>query len=73
MPESYCRPLDGERQEGVCAFHRAMKEVHDETVRILARWRLSDLLQRPGPAPEVSEPDGCKLAFVEWERHLETE
>jgi Rrf2 family protein len=32
-----------------CAFHQASAELHQETIRILSSWTLTDLLRRPRP------------------------
>jgi Rrf2 family protein len=63
----YCRSVDLPGV-AVCAFHRAMAEVHRATVAALARWTLADLLADPvGDRPAAGGPP-CKMRFEEWER-----
>ena len=57
---NYCQDLGPGDSDDVCAFHRAMMEVHQATVGALARWTLADLLARPRPL----NPDfqlSCKM------------
>lgn len=56
----YC---DGETKRGAaCAFHEAMRELHDATVSILGRWRLSDLVLRPfGRHAKAAAMGGCLM------------
>jgi len=65
---SYCRDL--EVLEGVCAFHRAMKEIHDLTVKILSRWTLAALIARPGPLSKEAEKT-CKMRVVSRKLKIE--
>ena len=43
----YCREVSN--PEGVCAFHKAMLEVHAGLVEILGRWTIADFAAQPGP------------------------
>jgi Rrf2 family protein len=55
----YC---EGEAEgHQVCAFHRAMAELHAAVVSTLDRWTLADLLQQPGPAEELKGLVPCKM------------
>lgn len=45
----------------VCAFHRAMAELHEAVIGTLTDWTLEDLLQRPA-SPEVPAHE-CKMLF----------
>ena len=65
---SYCQDL--EDLEGVCAFHRAMKEIHDLTVKILSRWTLAALIARPGPLSKEAEKT-CKMRVVSRKLKIE--
>ncbi len=44
LTADYCRDLPG---APVCAFHAAMVELHEATVKALSRWTLEDLAGRP--------------------------
>ena len=70
LVRNYCRDIDV-GDVPVCAFHRAMQEVRDATTRILSRWTLADLLERPVPGVEIPGPVRCKMAFRGGERYRE--
>lgn len=67
---NYCREIDLS-DVPVCAFHRAMDDVHRATVEALARWTLADLLEQPTPGrkPPGDGPP-CKMRFEGWERYV---
>lgn len=55
----YC---DGEAEaHQVCAFHRAMSELHDAIVSTLEAWSLADLVHQPRPAAELEGFLPCKM------------
>lgn len=55
----YCQEFD--RPELVCAFHRAMLELHTAIVEILRRWTLEDLAAKPGPSRELEGMVNCRM------------
>ena len=55
----YCQESDD--LELTCAYHCAMSEVYDASVRILSRWTLADLAAKPCPAPEIAESVHCRM------------
>lgn len=60
---NYCEEMR-DHPEPVCNFHTAMKEIFLETRRVLSKWTLKDLADRPGPAEEA-DAVRCRMAFVE--------
>lgn len=58
----YCQEYG--RPEWVCAFHLAMRDVHDAVVGALQRWTLADLAAKPGPSPEIADSVHCRMAPV---------
>jgi Rrf2 family protein len=60
---SYCQGIS-DHPEPVCAFHEAMREVHDKTIELFSRWTLTALSSRPGPALSVEDPSLCRMGFV---------
>ena len=63
----YCREVEGPTED-CCAFNIAMLEIHTCLTGVLARWRLSDLVERP----VQRKPAGvhlCKMHFGGCEGH----
>ncbi|MBW7997644.1 MAG: Rrf2 family transcriptional regulator [Candidatus Glassbacteria bacterium] len=58
----YCQR--SEDIDKVCAFHRAMQEVHQETVEVLSRWSLADLIAKPAPDEDVQSRVTCMMADI---------
>lgn len=58
----YCRDVDDTVR--VCAFHKAMLEVHESVTSILARWTLSDLAGDPSLLEEGGAAVTCKMNGV---------
>ncbi len=57
---SYCRAI-GDADGPVCAFHQAMLEIHRCMKRILAKYSLADLANRPLPTGELEGNDLCRM------------
>ncbi len=57
----FCQDLD--RLELVCAFHRAMAELHQAIITTLKRWTLADLATTPLPAAEIRDNVNCRMHF----------
>lgn len=55
----FCEPIRAQRP--VCAFHRAMQEVHEATVEILSRWTLGELIARPCPLETLAGKVRCRM------------
>lgn len=53
------------KRGGVCAYHEAMRELHEATVGVLGRWTLAEIAARPLPAPALRGKVKCKMACVE--------
>jgi Rrf2 family protein len=49
------------RRNQVCAFHRAMAELHDALTTVLARWTVADLAEKPGPSPALAKKGACRM------------
>lgn len=62
LVRNYCREIDV-GSIPVCAFHQAMVEIREATTKILSRWTLADLLDRPAPGEDIPGPVRCKMAF----------
>ena len=62
LVRNYCREIDIGTVP-VCAFHQAMVEIREATTKILSRWSLADLLERPAPGADIPGPVRCKMAF----------
>lgn len=45
----------------VCAFHAAMKELHDEMTRVLNKWTLTDIRARARPAVDDPVTGHCRI------------
>lgn len=58
----FCQPADDLKL--VCAYHRAMAELHDAIIEVLSRWTLADLAAQPQPAPELAPFVSCKLRLA---------
>ena len=48
--------------ELTCAYHQAMKEVHDAVIHVLGKWTLADLLRKPLPSQEIAGRVRCRMA-----------
>ncbi len=58
----FCQDFD--RMELVCAFHRAMAELHEAIITILKRWTLADLVQKPFPSAEIRHHVQCTMELT---------
>ncbi|HOF38967.1 MAG TPA: Rrf2 family transcriptional regulator [Candidatus Hydrogenedentes bacterium] len=58
----FCQDFD--RMELVCAFHRAMAELHEAIITILKRWTLADLAQKPFPSEEIRQTIQCTMELT---------
>jgi Rrf2 family protein len=52
------------RLSGVCAYHRAMLELHEAIIGTLSRWTLADLLKRPQGISGGLPVETCKMRFA---------
>lgn len=60
---NYCRALS-KHVEPVCAFHRAMQEIHDVTVKVLEKYTLKDFMANPREFNEkLGYASQCKMAL----------
>lgn len=50
---------EAEVLRSVCAFHRAMVELHEAMVGVLARWTLADLVAKPFPDEGAVGTERC--------------
>lgn len=57
----FCQDFD--RLDLVCAYHRAMAELHEAIISTLKRWTLADLAKDPLPAPEIRDTVPCRMHF----------
>ncbi len=55
------------KRSGVCAYHEAMRELHQALVDVLNRWSVADIAAKPLPAPALRGKVHCKMACVERE------
>jgi Rrf2 family protein len=55
----FCEPTDSLNL--VCAYHKAMAELHDVIIDVLSRWTLADLAAKPQPDPKLAPHVTCKL------------
>ena len=55
----FCQPTSDLSM--VCAYHKAMAELHDVIIGVLSRWTLADLAAKPQPDPELAPHVNCKL------------
>jgi Rrf2 family protein len=58
----FCQPFDDLNL--VCSYHRAMAELHDAIIKVLSRWTLADLAERPQPDPSLLPHVKCKLRLA---------
>jgi len=58
----FCQGFD--RLELVCAYHRAMAELHEAIIATLKRWTLADLAKAPLPAEEIRDGVPCRIHFT---------
>jgi Rrf2 family protein len=60
----YCQATDS--LDGICAFHRAMLEMHQATLEILSRWTLADLAAQPGPGANSGQTwaSSCRMGHI---------
>jgi Rrf2 family protein len=68
LVRNYCREIDV-GSIPVCGFHAAMVEIREATTRILSRWTLADLLDRPAPGVPIPGPIKCKMHFHGADRY----
>lgn len=52
------------RLNQVCAFHRAMAELHGVMTEVLSRWTLADMAAKPGPSPALAKKGACRLGLL---------
>lgn len=61
---NYCRGLS-EHQKPVCAFHKAMQEIHEATTAILKNYSLADMIHKPKAFHEELLPSvQCKMSCI---------
>ena len=58
----HCSDTEGTRE--ICAFHEAMQQVHEATLRILDRWTLQDLAARPAGKRASGGHSTCLMACL---------
>lgn len=58
----FCQDFD--RLDLVCAYHRAMAELHEAIITTLERWTLADLAKAPLPAAEIRDSIPCRMHFT---------
>jgi Rrf2 family protein len=63
---NYCQELA--RPGEVCAFHQAMKDLHQATLRILSGCTLKELLASPARCPDMGLSN-CKMFFEGYEQY----
>lgn len=61
----YCAALGEATSPEVCAFHKAMYDVHNATVQTLSRYNLKMLAARPSPIGSLAGNPECKMARLE--------
>jgi Rrf2 family protein len=61
----YCAPYDDLAK--VCAFHRAMADLHRGVTDVLQRWTLADIAAKPCPDKSIAGTVDCRL---KWCRKL---
>lgn len=52
------------RLNQVCAFHRAMAELHAAMTEVLARWTVADLAAKPGPSAALAKKGSCRMGVL---------
>ncbi len=58
----FCQETD--RQELVCAFHRAVLELHQSIIGAMSRWTLADLASKPEPSADLPLTADCRMAGI---------
>ncbi len=56
---NYCR--DVPVNTDVCAYHLAMRDLHQAIGAVLERWTLADLLRKPRPSGPMAGDIPCKV------------
>lgn len=56
---NYCE--DTTRLKHVCAYHRAMAELHDGMIDTLSRWTLAELAESPCPSKAIAAKVRCRM------------
>jgi Rrf2 family protein len=56
----YCQ--ETKTQQHVCAFHRAMHELHNAITGVLEHWTIADLQARPNPSRVILGQVECRMA-----------
>ena len=51
------------RLNQVCAFHRAMAELHDAMIEVLSRWTVADMAAKPGPSAALAKKGACRMGL----------
>lgn len=59
--EDFCQPVVDETH--VCAFHVAMRELHESMVHVLSKWTMAELAERPGPTADLGGETTCRLGL----------
>jgi len=59
----YCQEVGDLRQ--VCAFHRAMVELHDSVTGVLSRWTVANLARKPLPSASIRNKEDLVPALEE--------
>lgn len=52
------------RLNQVCAFHRAMTELHGAMTEVLSRWTVADLAARPSPSAALAKKGSCRMGVL---------
>ncbi len=58
----YCKALGDATSPDVCAFHKAMHDVHTATIRSLSRHTLKMLAAKPTPSGALAGNQQCRMA-----------
>ncbi len=58
----YC--VDADTPKLVCAFHKAMLELHEAIVSTLQRWTLAQILHKPLPDPPLLGQAPCRMGCL---------
>jgi len=51
------------RLSQVCAFHRAMAELHSALTKVLKHWTVADLAAKPVPSAALAKKGTCRMAL----------
>lgn len=70
MTAAFCH--EAGKEEEVCSFHQAMKDLHESVTRLLSDWTLQRILERPARCPEIGESQ-CKMFFKDCSKLQNTE